>query len=265
MTTNLMKNTNPPDVQPAEAQAFAIGEIDTHVFTCPSCARPLAGGANKCPGCGVYLILGVRLKRAGAILALGVALGVLIGGVGTAAAITLSSPAAQAAVTPSATTRPSAPPASALPSFVYVDPGAPQAAISALSGTAVVNGRIAVDAQTLASTLARSNATTSEIARALRSLSADATLGIDLVGRLAPWPEAADTQTGLDGFYRSMAEAAKAGLRASLADARAYRRAGNDMLEVLAQLGPIDAQSRTLAETIALELPPVVLPPAISR
>ena len=226
---------------------------------------PLAEGTNKCPGCGVHLIMGVRLKRAGGILALGVAIGVLIGGVGTAAAVSLSLRGPEAAVTPTRSAQPSAPPASAVPSFTYVDPGAPQAAISALSGTAVVNGRIAVDAQTLASTLARSGATTTEIARALRSLSADATLGIDLVGRLAPWPEAAETETELDDFYRSMADAAKSGLRASLADNAAYRRAGAEMLTVLKELGPIDAHSRELAETIALELPPVVLPAVIAR
>ena len=62
-----------------------------------------------------------------------------------------------------------------------------------------------------------------------------------------------------------MADAAKSGLRASLADKAAYRRAGAEMLGVLKELGPIDAHSRALAETIALELPPVVLPAVIAR
>jgi len=265
MTTNLMKNTKSPDAPSIEAQGFAIGEVDAHVFSCPACGRPLPEGTSKCPSCGVHLIMGVRLKRAAAILGLGMAIGVLLGGLVTAATITLSQQEDVAVVTPVASATPSAPPASAAPSFAFVDPGAPQAAISALSGTAVVNGRIAVDAQTLASTLVRSGATTSEIARALRSLSADATLGIDQTGRLATWPAAADAKAGLDDFYRSMADAAKSGLRASLTDNAAYRRAGNDMLEVLRQLGAIDAQSRTLAETIALELPPVVIPAVISR
>ena len=32
------------------------------VFNCPSCARPLAHGANVCPGCGTRLIVGVRAR-----------------------------------------------------------------------------------------------------------------------------------------------------------------------------------------------------------
>ena len=117
MTTNLMKNSKSPDTQSAEAQAFAIGEVDAHVFDCPACSRPLPDGTYTCPGCGAHLIMGVRLKRAGAILALGVAIGILIGGVGTAAAVSLSLPGPEAAVTPIASASPSAPPVSAAPSF----------------------------------------------------------------------------------------------------------------------------------------------------
>jgi hypothetical protein len=137
---------------------------------------------------------------------------------------------------------------------------APAAAVSALSGTAVVNGRIAVDAATLASTLGRSNATSIELARALRSLAADAALGIDLAGRLAPWTDAADVRTGLDDFYRAMAQEARTGLRASLNDPGAYRKAGAAMLTVLRTMASVDTQSRGLADSIGLELPPVVLP-----
>ena len=57
-----------------------------------------------------------------------------------------------------------------------------------------------------------------------------------------------------------MAQAAKTGLRASLSDEASYRRAGSEMMSVLGRLGGVDAQSRTLAATIELELPPVVLP-----
>lgn len=257
MTTNLLHKS---DAQSTESKGLAIGEVDAHVFNCPACARPLSDGTNKCPGCGARLIMGVRLKRAGAILALGAAMGLLLGGGATAAAITLSLREPDPAVVPVASAEPSAPPPNAEPTFAYVDPGAPQSAMSALSGTAVVNGRIAVDAQTLASTLARSGATTSEIARALRSLAADATLGIDLASRLVIWTDASATQAALDGFYRDMAEAAKAGLRASLTDGVSFRKAGHDMLAVLAKLGAVDAASRVLAATIDLELPPVALP-----
>jgi hypothetical protein len=261
MISNLIHRTKAPEVPSTEPKGLAIGETDAHVFNCPACARPLSEGTSKCPGCGARLVMGVRLKRAGAILALGVVVGVLIGGVSTAAAITLglADPAPALAVVPSAA--PSAAPSpTAMPSYAIENPLAPVAAVSALSGTAVVNGRIAVDAKTLSNTLARSNATTTEIARALRSLAADAALGIDLAGRLATWPDASPVQTALDDFYRSMSQTARTGLRYSLADPAGYRAAGAAMLDVLATLGPVDALSRTLAETVDLELPPVALP-----
>ena len=261
MTTNVIHEAKSADGQAKEAMALPIGDSDAHVFTCPSCARPLSEGTSRCPGCGVRLIMGVRMKRAGAILGLGIALGILLGGVTTAAAITLSLHDPVPAVVAAPSVAPSvASAASAAPSFSAIDPSAPAAAVSALSGTAVVNGRISVDADTLSSTLHRSNVTTIEMARALRSLAADAALGIDLANRIAPWTEAAQVRTDLDDFYRAMATAARTGLRASLNDSGAYRKAGTDMLRVLATMGAVDAQSRTLAGTIGLELPPVVLP-----
>ena len=90
MTTNLMNSSKPPDGQAKETRVLAIGETDANVFNCPVCARPLSEGTSRCPGCGVRLIMGVQLRRAAAILALGVVLGVLIGGGTTAAAITVS-------------------------------------------------------------------------------------------------------------------------------------------------------------------------------
>jgi hypothetical protein len=261
MTTNAMHESKSSDGKSKEAKGLAIGESDANIFNCPSCARPLSEGTNKCPGCGVHLIMGVRLKRASAILALGVALGILIGGVTTAAAITVSLDDPATAVKPVASAAPSvAPVASVAPSFVAVDPVVPATAFSALSGTAVVNGRITVDAATLTATLARSNATTIDIARALRSLAADAALGIDLAGRLGTWTDAKLVRAGLSDFYQAMAEAAHGGLRASLNDAAAYRKAGADMIAVLATLSDIDSRSRALAGANGLELPPVAIP-----
>jgi hypothetical protein len=260
MTTNLLNDAKKSDGDPKAARVLAIGEADAHVVSCPSCGRPLAEGTSTCPGCGVRLVMGVPVKRAGAILALGVVLGLLVGGVATAAAITLSHRDPVAAVTPVASAAPVEAAASVAPSIAIRDPGAPTTAVSALSGTAVVNGRIAVDAMTLTTTLARPNATTIEIARALRSLAADAALGIDLAGRLAPWTDAKQVEAGLDDFYRSMADAARAGLRASLTDDAAYRKAGADMVRVLATLDDIDSLSRALAGAHHLELPPVAIP-----
>lgn len=247
----------------ADAKGGAIGEVDAHVFNCPACARPLSDGTWRCPGCGTRMVLGVALKRAALILVLGIAIGGLIGGGVTAAVVTTSisnSVAGRPVDAPLASTRPTA----AIPSITPVVPvaprpvGRPATAIAALSGTAVVNGRIAVDTATLASTLADRDVTTIDIARALRSLAADAALGLDLVGRLEPWTDAEAVGSELDAFYRTMADTARLGLRASLSDGKAYRNAGGAMLKVLSGLGTVDASSRTLAATVDLELPPVV-------
>jgi hypothetical protein len=249
-----------------DAMSGAIGETDAHVFDCPACARPLSHGTSKCPGCGTRLIMGVRLRRAGTILALGTVIGVLFGGATTAAAITLSQRDSKAG----AIVTPSTAPASPTPQPTPPKPTAPtvvtepQAAVSALSGTAVVNGRISVDAATLSSTLASKGATAIEIARALRSLDADAALGIDLSARLAPWRDAAPVMADLDRFYGAMADSARNAFRASLVDTAGYRKAGAEMLTVLAGLGDVDAASRALALTVDLELPPVALPGAKS-
>ena len=196
MTTNVLRGKSRGTKPPVD-EGLAIGETDARVFNCPACARPLSNGTSRCPGCGVRLVMGVRLRRAVAILALGIALGMPIGIVATASAVTLSLPGPPAAVvavpTPSASP---APPTAAPPSPTRCRRRrSRRSAISALSGTTVVNGRIAVDATTLSSTLGQKDATTIEIARALRSLAADAALGIDLAGRLAPWTEAATVQT----------------------------------------------------------------------
>ena len=264
MTTTVQdsKTTDAQAKEAKEARGLAIGETDAHVFNCPSCARPLSEGTSKCPGCGVRLIMGVRLKRASAILGLGIALGILAGGLVTAAAITLGLHDSAAAAMPVATPIPTAAPTPTVAPITIIDPAGPAAAASALSGTAVVNGRIAVDSETLSSTLARSDATTIEIARALRSLAADAALGIDLAGRLETWPDAKSVRTGLDDFYRSMADTARAGLRYSLNDETDYRKAGGDMVKVLAGLGQVDARSRAFAAANNLELAPVAVPSA---
>ena len=262
MTTNLLRG-KARDAADRASRALAIGEVDARVFTCPACSRPLPNGTLRCVGCGVRLIMGVTLRRAGAVLALGIAIGVLCGGAAMAAAVALS--LTEAAAPPAAVVQPSAAPAVPTAAPVIAAPaapvpaGVPPTAISALSGTAVVNGRIAVDAGTLATTLTRNGATTIEIARALRSLAADAALGVDLTGRFRPWIAAAPTMTALDDFYQAMARTARLALRAPLSDDRSYRRAAAEMMTVLGSLGAVDAASRALAATVGLELPPVTL------
>lgn len=257
MTTNLVRG-KARDAADRAARALTIGEPDARVFTCPACSRPLPNGTWRCTGCGVRLIMGVTLRRAGAVLVLGIAIGVLFGGATMVGAIALSRTQPAAVVVGQPAAAPIAP--SAAPPAEYVAPaGVPPAALSALSGTAVVNGRIAVDAMTLSTTLVRRGATTIEIARALRSLAADAALGVDLTGRFRPWTDAAPVMTKLEDFYQAMAGTAHVGLRAPLSDDRSYRASAAEMMTVLGSLGDVDAASRTLASSVGLELPPVTL------
>lgn len=263
MTTNLLRGKNARAVGAGADLGLAIGENDIEYFSCPGCSRPLARGAMRCPGCGAAMVLGVRLKRAGVLMVVGVLLGLLVGGAITTSVITtlLREPRPVAAVVPavpllvaSAVASPS------LPVEVPVH-AAPPAAVSALSGTAVVNGRIAVDAVTLSATLTDQNASSIEIARAFRSLAADAALGIDVAGRLASWPEAAAVKSDLETFYLAMADSARTALRAPFSDTVGYRGSAAAMMPVLAKLSGVDAKSRALAWTIDLELPPVALAP----
>lgn len=262
MTTNLLPRKKTRGIRPEAAIGPAIGEADAHVFTCPRCSRPLNEGAPRCPGCGTRLIMGVMLKRAAGILALGFVLGILAGGTVTAMTISgslhPSSPAA--IVTPSIA--PGVAPVSVAPSQapVLTAVSAPQAAVAALSGTAVVNGRIALDAATLSAALAAKDGSSVEIARALRSLAADAALGNDVAARLVPWHDAATAKTELETFYRTMTDTARLALQAPFSDTSGYRAQAAQMLKVLAGLAHVDATSRTLAASVSLELPPVALP-----
>src|SRR5712671_1260637 len=74
-----------PKVSPGPEPLFvppstmAIGELDQTIFECPSCSRPLALGARRCPGCGTRLIAGVTLGKASSFVAVGLAIGLLAG------------------------------------------------------------------------------------------------------------------------------------------------------------------------------------------
>ena len=140
------------------------------------------------------------------------------------------------------------------------EPGVSAAAVAALRGTAVVNDRIAVDADVLASELARKDVRAVDLARRLRSLVSGADLGSVLAGQLAPWSGADPLRSDLTSFYESVSATARDGLRAPLNDLAAYRSAAASMLEVVAGLAAIDAASRDLAASVPVELPPISVP-----
>jgi hypothetical protein len=67
---------------------------------------------------------------------------------------------------------------------------------------------------------------------------------------------------GLDTFYLAIADAARSGLRASLADTASYRAAGTAMLTVLDKLESVDAGARAFAATLDREPPAAAQDPA---
>ncbi len=239
-------------------QGPAIGDADAHVFSCPACTRPLNDGTSRCPGCGSRLIMGVLVRRAIGLVALGLVFGAFLGGAGMASfiAVTLHPEPAIAAIEAPAIVAPSEAPIAVVPPATNpVTPGVPPAAAAALSGTIVINSRIAADAVTLRTTLESQDGSANDLAKALRTLAADAAAGMDLTSRMAPWTAATSVRAGLDDFYSSMATTARDGLHASLADLSAYRSTAKAMLAVTAGLDTVDASSRTLAATVGLDLP----------
>jgi len=251
-----------------EAETLAIGERDANIFDCPRCARPLAAGTSRCPGCRLRLIARVPIGRALGFVGVGVLAGTLIGGLvgggamlATRPAVAAPSAAPIAAASAAPVTGPGASsvvlPSAAVPP---APPLAAPAAVAALRQTAVLHQRIATDADRLAAAMAMAKPSTPDLARALRALSADAAFGARLAPEVARWDDATVVASQLDTFYAGITAVAKDGLAASLQNATAYVAAGKAMLKTVDTLAPLDAASRALAATAGVELPPVVLP-----
>ena len=100
--------------RPPQEELLPIGETDANIFNCPACARPLGVGTTRCPGCSTRLISGIRATRAAGFMAIGLMVGLVVGGGAVGLVAYLTAPAAVAAVgTDSIVTPTSAPLASA--------------------------------------------------------------------------------------------------------------------------------------------------------
>lgn len=246
------------------SEALPIGETDSNIFNCPACARPLGSGTPRCPGCGTRLIAGVQAGRALGFLAVGTAVGLLIGGGLMALTLTLSR--VTPAVADGGTTLPSALPAATAAPLLTPPPAGgpvvPTAAQSALRQTALVNQRIATGAGLLAAALVADAPSSSDIARALRSMSSNALFAQGIAADIAAWDAGTVVAADLGSFYGAIHSTASEGLGASLNNDTAYIAAARAMLALVDGLGALDGAARDLAATIDLELPPVELPGA---
>jgi len=241
--------------------ALPIGEEDAAIFNCPACARPLATGARRCPGCGIHLVLGVPVKRASVFVAVGTSFGILLGAGFTGAMLTRAQAlaASAAAIPPTSASAPSVAPstsASASPAETPVPPAVPAAARAALIQSATLHGRLRTGVSTLEAALAAPRFDTAEVAQALRSLASTSALGVDMAGRLSEWPDAATLATDLESFYDQVRAVARSGLAASLRNEPAYRAAATDMVTLAGGLPALDDETRRFAASAGIEMPP---------
>lgn len=247
------------------SESLAIGEIDQTVFACPACARPLALGARRCPGCGIRIILGVRAQRASLFVGVGLVAGIVASGLlgatvsaldgarrdaEAAAAAALAAANALPSIAPSAAPSGSPAPSTGTTSTV------PAVTRSALGQAAAVHARLATSSSTLAAAIEGETFDTFAVSQILRSTSGDAVVGLQLTPHITTWSGGTTLSGDLRSFYLAIQETAAGGLSASMRNEAAYRAAAEDMLELLSGLGAVDAQLRDVAGRAGVSLTP---------
>lgn len=238
--------------------SYGIGDADAHVFNCPVCARPLPDGTWRCPGCSTRLVFGVTLKRAGGLLSFGLVVGILFGGLAMSVAIGLGMPTGTTAIgnDPVGTiTNPGTGPNASLAPGSSPTIVAPKAALSAMRQIALLDQRIAEDGAALKSAVKANRP--GDIARALRTLGADASVGPKYLDSLVKWPEAAALAASRGDFYDKVTSTSRTALTKSISNKKAYQASGKSMLTVLKRLPKLDAAARVLATSAGSELPAV--------
>jgi hypothetical protein len=246
----------PPD--PA-LDAIPIGAMDSNIFLCPRCTRPLAVGVSRCPGCRTRLVAGVPLLKASGLIGMGLAVGVAVGVALLGGLALLAGPAVATVQPPVAAVPSLAPGQTAAPA--PADPTVPRVAISALRQSTLVNQRLLADADRLRRRMASNGSGAAEIAPLLRSLAWTSGFAGGIAADVASWNDGAAVAKSLASFYASIGRVADQGLSASITNKAAYRDAGRRMLLVLDRLKALDKASRALAATATVELPPLVATP----
>jgi len=214
----------------------------------------LGAGVARCPGCGTRLLAGVQLNRAVSFIAVGLAVGALVGG-GLMGVVGAVRPAADLAVVdPPAVVTPTQVPV-ATAAVPGANPAVPTSALSALRQSTVVNQRILADGERLTLALSAPRPSGSDIAPILRSLAATATFGRGIAPEVGDWTDGHAVSAGLAEFYGTVGSVASTGLSASLRNPSAYIEAAERMLAAIAGLTDLDAAARTLAATADVDLP----------
>lgn len=241
-----------------------IGDQAHAIVACPTCARPLARGQGRCPGCGTMLVAGVRLRAAGFLILVGVVLGMSGGALVAGAAMAPRLAAGDAAVAELAAARPAADPlpaASAGPGGAASPAAAPLEATGLPEGTAgsllqvaAVNARLADAATALGAVLAVPQPRSAEVASLIRRVAADSRAGADAARSLGRWNPAALLAADAAAFYAGIVATATDGLAAPLADRAAYAAAGRTLLDALEDLPGIAAATGEAAALAGVQL-----------
>ena len=263
--------TPEPPVSSAPS-SLAIGEIDQTIFECPSCSRPLALGAHRCPGCRTRLVRGVTLGKASGFVAVGLAVGLLVGGgagvafglgsTGSSRAgstpITPGGPVAGAnGGTPSGSAPTSTPIATAVPRLTPAptDPnGVPPLVRSALVQVVGTNARLSTAGADLRTTLSAQPFDASAVAQILRTISAESLFSEQVAQHVGEWTGSATLGSRLGAYYGSVHSAAADGLVASVRNDAAYRAAATTMLKLLDGITTLDDAVRSTAATAGVDL-----------
>jgi hypothetical protein len=250
-------------------EPLPIGLPDVNVTSCPVCARPIAIGTSRCPGCRTRLLLGVPARRAATFLAIGLALGLGLGAVATATTIGIAGRVA-AVIAPSATpgvpvvgspgpvvSAPATPPPSPQASRIPGQAGA------ALGQAIVVNRRLAARSAELRAELAATSLDTVAIATSLRALAADSVIGAGAARTIARWADAEAVARRLGDYYALVSATATGTLAASITDGPAYRDGAASMLGVLDLLAPVASEADSLARDAGI-VPPTAPAPSLA-
>jgi hypothetical protein len=257
------RRTRKPKVRPS-SETLAIGEIDQTVFACPACARPLALGARSCPGCGTRLILGVQAQRASIFVSVGLVAGIIVSGLFV---VISSAIAGAAALSAAATVAPSAQPsASAAPSSTPVaatattgtgtNSSVPALSRSALAQAVAVDERLETSGAGLAAALAAPKFDAFAVSQFLRATSAEAVIGLQLSAYIGAWSGGKALSGELTSFYTTVQQTAADGLSASIRNEKAYRTAGEKMVDLLAGLDDVDGHVRNVADRAGVTVAP---------
>jgi hypothetical protein len=254
----------PPEPIVVPAESIAIGEIDQTVFDCPTCARPLAMGTRRCPGCGTRLIIGVPMSKASVIATGGLVLGLLLGwatgvvfGLVSRPAVVTSTPVVVPSVAPvgGGTLATPAPIPSAPVGVGGWTGGMPAIARSALTQAVTVNDHFAEASSSLSAALAAPSFDPSDVAQILRAISAESVYGEQLAAKVSTWTDSAALGQRLNGLYGAIHDTAGEGLLASVRNEASYRQSAKTMITLLAGLRSIDGELRALAEANGVTLP----------